>query len=99
MFMAGLRLREIGMYYVYILRCGDGSLYTGFTNDMEKRLAAHEQGKGAKYTRGRLPLTLVYAETQADKRQAQSREVAIKKMKRAQKLALIKNAGLTGAPT
>jgi putative endonuclease len=77
------------MYYVYILRCGDGSLYTGFTNDVAKRLAAHNEGKGAKYTRGRLPLALAYTEACQDKQQALQREAAIKKMNRACKLALI----------
>jgi predicted GIY-YIG superfamily endonuclease len=77
------------MYYVYILRCGDGSLYTGATNDVAKRLAAHNGGKGAKYTRGRLPLALAYMEACQDKQQALQREAVIKKMKRVGKLALI----------
>ena len=77
------------MYYVYILRCGDGSLYTGSTFDVQKRLTAHEAGKGAKYTRGRQPLTLVYTEACASKRQALRREAAIKRMKKEKKQELI----------
>lgn len=50
------------MYYVYLLRCGDGTLYTGYTNDLKRRLAVHNAGKGAKYTRSRLPVDLVYWE-------------------------------------
>ena len=77
------------MYYVYVLRCGDGSLYTGSTSDVPKRLAAHQAGKGAKYTRGRQPLTLVYTEACANKQQALRREAAIKRMKRGRKQLLI----------
>lgn len=65
---------------VYILRCKDGTLYTGWTNDFEKRLAAHNSGKGAKYTRGRGPLTPVYLEYFHDKISATKREAAIKKL-------------------
>lgn len=75
-------------WYVYILRCGDGTLYTGITDDVEKRLAAHRSGKGAKYTRGRGPLELVYAEEQSDKSAALRREIAIKKLPRQKKLEL-----------
>ena len=76
--------------YVYILRCRDESLYTGWTNDLEKRLEAHNSGKGAKYTRGRGPVTLVYSETLTTKEEALHRECAIKKMTKTAKLALIK---------
>ena len=76
-------------YVVYILRCGDGTLYTGCTNDLERRLAAHSSGKGAKYTRARLPVELVYQEPAADKSQALRREAAIKALTREQKLSLI----------
>lgn len=72
-----------------MLRCGDGSLYTGWTNDLEKRLAAHRSGTGAKYTRGRGPVTLVYSEDFPDKSSAMKREAAIKKLSRPQKEALI----------
>lgn len=76
-------------WYVYMLRCGDGTLYTGVTDDVDRRLAAHRSGKGAKYTRGRGPLELVYTEEQPGKSAALRREVQIKKLRRAQKEALI----------
>ena len=76
-------------YIVYILRCGDGSLYTGITNDLEHRLAVHNSGKGAKYTRSRLPVEPVYWETVPDKPAALRRELAIKALSRAEKLKLI----------
>ena len=78
-------------YWVYILRCGDGSLYTGIARDVERRLAVHRSGKGAKYTRSRLPLTVVYREEQPDKPAALRRELAIKRLTRAEKLRLIEN--------
>lgn len=74
--------------YVYMLRCKDDSLYTGWTNDLQHRLQMHASGKGAKYTRGRGPLTLAYAEELADKETAMKREWEIKKLSRAEKLAL-----------
>lgn len=75
-------------YVVYILRCGDGSLYTGCTNDLPRRLRAHQSGRGAKYTRSRLPVELFYQEPAADRSAALRREAAIKRMSRRQKLAL-----------
>lgn len=75
--------------FVYMLRCKDGSLYTGWTNDLEHRLAMHSSGRGAKYTRGRGPLELVYSEELPDKEAALRRECAIKKLRREQKLALL----------
>ena len=75
-------------WYVYMLRCGDGTLYTGMTDDVERRLAAHRSGKGAKYTRGRGPLELVYTEGQPDKSSALRREFQIKKLPRERKSAL-----------
>ena len=75
-------------WYVYMLRCGDDTLYTGMTDDVEKRFAAHAAGRGAKYTRGRGPLELVYTEELPDKSAALKREAAIKKLSRAQKLEL-----------
>ena len=72
-----------------MLRCKDGSLYTGWTNDLEHRLAMHSSGRGAKYTRGRGPLVLVYSEELPDKEAALRRECAIKKLRREQKLALL----------
>ncbi len=77
------------MNYVYILKCADGTLYTGWTNDLEKRLKAHNDGTGSKYTRARLPVTLVYFEEYEDKREAMSREWHIKSLTREQKLKLI----------
>ncbi len=77
-------------YWLYILRCGDNTLYTGTTPDVEKRLELHRSGKGAKYTRGRGPLTLVYREELPDKSAALRREAAVKKLSRAEKLTLIK---------
>ena len=75
--------------YVYVLRCGDGSLYTGWTNDLTRRLAAHQSGKGAKYTKGRLPVEMVYSEELEDKSAALKRENALKKLKKAEKELLI----------
>ena len=76
-------------WYLYILRCGDNSLYTGITTDVEKRLEAHRSGKGAKYTRGRGPLELVYREQCGTHSDALKRELEIKKMSREQKQELI----------
>lgn len=76
-------------YFVYILRCGDGSLYTGIATDVERRADVHNSGKGAKYTRSRLPVTVVYRETCGDRSTALKREAAIKKMPREEKLKLI----------
>ena len=74
--------------YVYMLRCKDDSLYTGWSNDLQHRLAMHVAGKGAKYTRGRGPLTLVYTEELEDKEAAMKREYEIKQLARAEKLVL-----------
>ncbi len=81
-------MAEKAMYYVYILDCSDGSLYTGSTDDIPRRLAVHNTGKGAKYTRQRLPVTLAYHECFTSKSDALKREATIKKLKRNQKLAL-----------
>lgn len=78
------------MNYVYILKCNDGSLYTGWTNNLEKRIEAHSNGKGAKYTKVRLPVKLVYFEKFDNKISAMKREYAIKQLKRKEKLELIK---------
>lgn len=75
-------------WYVYMLQCADGTLYTGITDNVDKRLAAHRAGRGAKYTRGRGPLELVYTERQPDKSTALRREIAIKRLSRSEKLAL-----------
>lgn len=76
-------------WHLYILRCRDGSLYTGITTDVEKRLEAHRSGKGAKYTRGRGPLELVYREECGTHSVALKREIEIKRLTREQKQALI----------
>lgn len=75
--------------YTYILRCSDDTLYTGWTNDLSKRLKTHNAGKGARYTRGRLPVKLIYYETFATKKEAMQREAQIKKLSRKQKLSFI----------
>jgi len=78
------------MYFVYILECVDGTLYTGVTNDIEKRLLAHNGGKtGARYTRGRRPVTLLYTEECGTKGEALQREAVVKKLTRQQKLLLV----------
>ncbi len=76
-------------WYLYILRCRDDSLYTGITTDVQVRLEAHRAGKGAKYTRGRAPLELVYSETCGDHSAALKREAQIKSLPRAGKMKLI----------
>jgi putative endonuclease len=75
----------------YLLECADGTLYTGITNDLDKRLAAHNSGTASKYTRSRLPVHLVYAEPHPDRAAASRREAALKKMSRASKLVLMAN--------
>lgn len=75
--------------FTYILECADGTLYTGYTTDMEKRLATHNSGKASKYTRCRLPVKLVYLEECKDKETAMSREWHIKQLSRGEKLKLI----------
>ena len=80
------------MNYTYIVRCSDGSLYTGWTNDLEKRVAAHNGGKGAKYTKSRRPVSLAYYEEFRTKEEAMRREWEIKHMSRKKKLELIVSA-------
>lgn len=77
------------MNYTYILECKDGTLYTGWTNDLEKRLKAHNDGKGAKYTKSRLPVLLAYYEMFETKEEAMRREYAIKHMTRKEKEELL----------
>lgn len=80
------------MFYCYILKCSDGTFYTGYTNDLKKRVACHNSGKGAKYTKTRLPVSLVYFERFENKREAMSREWFIKhKLSRKEKISLISN--------
>lgn len=76
-------------WIVYVLRCAGGTLYTGVTNDLARRLAAHRAGKGARYTRGRLPVELVHREEAASRGAAQRREAQIKRLPRRAKLALL----------
>lgn len=83
------------MYYIYILECNDGTYYTGYTTHIERRLAMHNQGKGAKYTRGRRPVSLIYWESFDEKSKALKREYEIKQMSRSKKEALVKR-GLRG---
>ncbi len=76
-------------WVVYILRCADDTLYTGITNDLDRRLAAHAEGRGARYTRGRLPVELRYLEPAASRSAATRREAEIKRLPRQGKLALV----------
>ena len=77
------------MNYTYILKCADGTFYTGWTNDLDRRLAAHNAGKGGKYTRSHRPVSVAYFETFETREEAMRREVQIKQLTRAQKLELI----------
>lgn len=81
------------VWYLYILRCRDGSLYTGITTDVQKRLEAHRSGRGAKYTRGRAPLALVYREECGSHSHALKRELAVKALPRPEKEKLIESRG------
>lgn len=85
--------RSSRRWAVYILRCGDGTLYTGATCDVERRLRLHRAGRGARYTRSRLPLALVFLESARDRGAALRREAALKQLTRAEKLGLIRRAG------
>jgi putative endonuclease len=82
-------------WHCYLLRCADGTLYCGITNDIDKRLAVHNAGEGAKYTRSRLPVKLAYSEACADRSAASKREREIKTLPRTAKLAL---CGVTQVP-
>lgn len=81
-------------YYVYIVRCSDNTLYTGYTNNLKKRLNSHNNGSGAKYTRGRGPVTLEYRETFSDKSRAMRREYEIKTYTKKKKENLIREKGV-----
>ena len=81
------------MNFCYMLRCADGTLYTGWTNDLEERIRTHNAGKGGKYTRSRLPVELVYREAFASREEAMSREWHMKRLTRREKLRLIEGAG------
>jgi putative endonuclease len=82
--------KAAGEYYVYILKCADGSLYTGWTTQLERRIHAHNSGKASKYTRSRLPVELVYYEAVESKSEALKREYAIKRLSRDGKLGMIR---------
>lgn len=82
------------MFYCYILECSDGSFYTGWTTDLDRRVKTHNAGRGAKYTATRRPVRLVYSERLPDRSSAQKRELAIKRMPRAKKTALIESSCL-----
>ena len=84
------------IWHLYILRCKDGTLYTGITTDVDKRFAAHNSGKGAKYTRGRGPLTLLYREECGDHSAALKRELEMKALSRQEKEEFLKNNTMTG---
>lgn len=79
------------MNYTYILRCGDGSLYTGWTNNLNKRLNDHNEGKGAKDTKARRPVELLYFESFETREEAMRREYAIKQMSRSEKMVLVES--------
>jgi putative endonuclease len=79
--------------YIYIVECADGTLYTGWTTDLARRVATHNAGRGADYTRGRRPVRLVYWEEHSSRTSARRRELILKRMKRARKLSLIAAAG------
>ncbi len=81
--------RSTSRWIVYLLHCSDGSLYTGVTNDLPKRLKAHATGRASKYTRSRLPVRLAYSEPQRSKSVALKREAAIKRLRRAEKDGLV----------
>ena len=76
-------------WHIYIIECSDGSLYTGITNDLDKRITAHNDGRGAKYTKSRRPVRLRYSEPAADRKNASQREYAIKSLRKAEKMRLI----------
>lgn len=76
-------------WHVYIIECSDGSLYTGITNDLDKRIIAHNGGRGAKYTKSRRPVRLRFSEPAADRKHASQREYAIKSLRKAAKMRLI----------
>ena len=76
-------------WHVYIIECSDGSLYTGITNDLDKRITTHNDGRGAKYTKSRRPVRLRYSEPAADRKNASQREYAIKSLRKAAKIHLI----------
>ncbi|MFB6249654.1 MAG: GIY-YIG nuclease family protein [Salinibacter sp.] len=83
-------------HYVYVVECSDGTYYTGYTTDVERRVAEHNAGEGAKYTRGRRPVTLVHAEAFDSQSRAMQREHAIKQLRRAAKEQIVEEGGKNG---
>lgn len=90
------RMGDMTAWYVYMVRCADDSLYTGVATDIAARVATHNAGKGAKYTRGRRPVILIYQEPQQDRGAALRRERAIKRLRPAAKLRLVESSGEAG---
>ena len=86
-------------YYTYMVECSDGSYYTGYTTDLKKRVASHNAGTGAKYTKSRRPVSLIYAEQHETKHDAMSREVKIKQLSHQEKAELIKEFKKTASVT
>jgi putative endonuclease len=84
--MVGNTPRNRVRYFVYIVECSDGTLYTGYTNDVQKRVATHNKGKGAKYTRARMPVKLVYSKEYESKSSAMKREYQLKHLRRRDKI-------------
>ena len=84
--------RMTSLFFVYILKCSDNSLYTGYTDSLEKRLKKHNEGKASKYTRSRLPVSIVYSEDHPDKSSAMKKEIWIKSLSREDKFKLIQEA-------
>lgn len=82
------------LWYVYILQCGDHTLYTGITTELQRRLQQHNTGKASRYTRARLPVKLLYSETTSNRTEAQKREYEIKQLTRREKLALISTVNI-----
>jgi putative endonuclease len=91
--MIGMEAPPSETWFLYLLRCRDGSLYTGVAKDLVRRCRQHNQGKASRFTRGRRPVRLVYQETHPNRSQAQKREAAVKALSRREKLALIRRAG------
>ena len=90
-------MKDTKVYYTYMVRCSDGTLYTGYTTDLHQRVRTHNAKKGAKYTKTRTPVELVYYETFETKQLALKREAAIKKLTRKEKLSLIEASTLLGS--
>ena len=87
-------LQGMARWHVYFLKCADGTLYAGATTDLERRLAAHQRGRGAAYTRSRRPVELIYSEPVRGRSAALRREAALKRLPRAEKLALVSRASI-----